>query len=190
MIPRTEKLDIREGKGEEESADTYNEYIFDISYTACMDQEKTGTHNTMPQKPATSPNESDTLIIVSIESESPSSSKILQVHLGSVHWRTDSDPDRGVECADTLDELTQLLTMTIKSYVENGDMNPCICLGGTHWHTGDTNCPVNGTDGSHGQADELKDLVDALNASNNAKMATMSDSESAGVRIGSPRRSY
>jgi len=42
---RTEKLDVREGKGEEESADTYNEYIFDISYTACTDQEKTGTHN-------------------------------------------------------------------------------------------------------------------------------------------------
>jgi len=42
MIPRTEKFDVREGKGEEESADTYNEYIFDISYAACMDQEKQG----------------------------------------------------------------------------------------------------------------------------------------------------
>jgi len=41
-IPRTEKFDIREGKGEEESADTYNKYIFDISYAACTDQEKQG----------------------------------------------------------------------------------------------------------------------------------------------------
>ena len=101
-----------------------------------------------------------------------------------MHWRTDGDPDHGVECADTLGELTQLLTMTIESYIKNGDTNPCICLGGTRWHTGDTNHPVNGTDGSHGQADESKDSADASNASNNAKTATISHCDSLGTHLG------
>jgi len=38
--------------------------------------------------------------------------------------------------------------------------------------------------GSHGQVDESKDLADASNTSNNAKTATMSDSESAGTYLG------
>ena len=46
----------------------------------------------MPQKLACTPNEPNTLITISMESETPRSGEILQVHLASVHWHAD-DPN-------------------------------------------------------------------------------------------------
>ena len=46
----------------------------------------------MPQKPAASPNELDTLVTTSIKLESPRSIGISHVHLGGVSWHAD-DPN-------------------------------------------------------------------------------------------------
>ena len=49
----------------------------------------------MPQKLCASSNESDILITISIESETPHSSEILQVRLASVHWHADDTNSPG-----------------------------------------------------------------------------------------------
>jgi len=53
-----------------------------------------------------------------------------------------------VERKDALNELTQLLTMSIESESPDGSEISCICLGGTSWCAGDANHPGNDVDES------------------------------------------
>jgi len=70
--------------------------------------------------------------------------------------KVDGSPGHGVEPMDMLNKLEMLITVLIMSEDPNSSEIPCVCLGGTHWHAGDTNRPGKQTDGSRGQADELR----------------------------------
>ena len=46
-----------------------------------------------------------------------------------------------VECRDTLNKLRQLLTTTVKPYVNDDESSTHIRLAGTHWCVGDADRP-------------------------------------------------
>jgi len=96
----------------------------------------------------------------------------------------DSNPGRAVKRADAPNELTQLLTTTIESYVENGETDSRVCLGGTCWRADDANGVGNRADGSTGQADGLRGLTDVLRTSNGTETASKSHSDEAGTYLG------
>ena len=52
---------------------------------------------------------------------------------------TGSDTGQEVERIDPLNELTELLTMTVEPYVNDGDRNACVCIGGTRMWPGNVN---------------------------------------------------
>jgi len=89
----------------------------------------------------------------------------------------DGDPGGEVERVDAPNELTQLLTTTIASYVNDGDANACVHLGGMSPCAGDTNGVGRGTD-------VLRSQTDASNASNDAETDGISHGEGAGTYLG------
>jgi len=96
----------------------------------------------------------------------------------------DGDPGRGVEPADGPIEAETLEVVSIEPIVKNGEMDACVCLGGTRWRTNDADSPGRGTDASNGQTDTLRGETDALGTSNNAGTAGMSDGEGAETYLG------
>ena len=54
----------------------------------------------------------------------------------------------------------ELLTTTVKPYVEDVDMNAHVCLGATCWHANDVSRPGGRTDGSEGLTDVSEGLTD------------------------------
>jgi len=88
----------------------------------------------------------------------------------------DRNAGRAVEREDALNELTQLLTMSIESESPDGGEILCICLGGTNWHAGDVNRPQNDTD-------ESRELTDGLRTSDRAETDGMSHGDSAGTYL-------
>jgi len=94
----------------------------------------------------------------------------------------DGNADRAVEREDALNELTQLLTMSIKSESPDGGEISRICLGGTSWCAGDANRPGN-------DADESRGLMDMARTSNSAETAGISHGDGAGtyLDIGDPK---
>ena len=78
--------------------------------------------------------------------------------------------------ADTSNELTEPLTMTIEPDDADGGGVPSVYLGGTCWHAGNVSCPEGQSDGlgcqmdgPNGQADGSRGSADALNALNRAE---------------------
>ena len=110
----------------------------------------------MPQKLTHTPNEPNTLITVSIESESPHSAEILRVHLGSMNWHTNdpngpgnqTDGSHGQADGPTAEmDAPNVLKVAEMAMLGHGD-DPSMYLG-----AGDTKCNANTTDGVGSQSD-------------------------------------
>ena len=92
---------------------------------------------------------------------------------------------------------SELLTMTVELYTDDGDGNACVYLGGTRWHAGDASRPKGQSDGSgcqsdvsRGQTDEARGQTYVLSQSNNAKTDRLDHGEGAGTYLGTgdPKR--
>ena len=77
---------------------------------------------------------------------------------------------------DAPNELTELLTTTVKPYIGDGDTSVRVCLGSMSTRTGNTNRP-----GS--QADALRGQTDAPDVSNNAETNVTDHGESASTYL-------
>jgi len=96
----------------------------------------------------------------------------------------DGSAGRELKRVDAQNELTQLLTTTITSYVDDGDMNARVHLKCMSWCAGDANGVGDRTDGSRGRADESKGWTDTLDVSNGTGIAGMSDGKGAETYLG------
>ena len=75
----------------------------------------------------------------------------------------------------------KLLTTTVEPYVEDVDMNACICLGAMRWRANDASHLGCQTDVSKGQVDGPGGLMDAPSTSNEAETDVISHGEGAGT---------
>ena len=85
---------------------------------------------------------------------------------------------------------SELLTMTVELYANDGNGNACVYLGGMCWHAGDASCPKDQSDGSgcqtdvpRGSTDLSRAWTDTLNVSDSTEMNAMSDREGAGTYL-------
>ena len=146
-----------------------------------------------------SSDESDTLVIASIEPESTDSGEIPHVCLGGTRWCVCDveglgDPVDGVEpegCEGGTDESTELLTMSVELYVEDSGDIPRVHLRGTRMRPGNMNGPGSQTDGprgqsdvSKGQADRPRGWMDTLSVSDSAETAVISHRERVSTYLG------
>ena len=92
----------------------------------------------------------------------------------------------GVEsegCEGGTDEPTELLTMSVEPYVEDGGDIPCVRLGGTRMRPGDANGPGCQADRLRGPTDVLRSWTDTLNVSNSAGTAGLGHSDDLGTYL-------
>ena len=85
----------------------------------------------------------------------------------------------GTGPTDTSNELTELVTLSIKSEDPHSGGIPCVHLRGTTWHAGDANGIGDQVDTSRGRTDELRGQVDSLSTSNSAGTECMSHRDNA-----------
>ena len=83
----------------------------------------------------------------------------------------DGNAGRGIEPADSPNELTEFVALTIKSEDLGSSDIPCVRLGGTRMQMGDTNGLGCQTDGSRGQTDTLTVHTDAHSIKMETEMA-------------------
>ena len=138
----------------------------------------------MPQKLTCTPNEPNTLVTISIESETPCSGEIPQVRLASVHWHTDdaNGPGRRTEMskgqADESEGRTDESRARADASTTPNEAKTVVVShrtgAGTYLSTGDTKCTVDETDGIDSHADVSSGHRDAPTTSNGAKRAGIS----------------
>ena len=91
---------------------------------------------------------------------------------------------RGTRPADTLNELTEFVTLSIESEDLGGGDIPRVRLGAMQMRTGDVNGSRGQTDWSDDQTDEPRGQTYVPNQSNNAEMASISHGDGAGTYLG------
>ena len=107
-----------------------------------------------------------------------------------VHCPSESSETKdaeGVEsegCKGSTDEPMELLTMSVKPYVEDGELSACICLKGTRMWPGDVDGPGCGTDVSKGLPDGTGAQMDAPSTSNKPETTGLSHREGARMYLG------
>ena len=84
----------------------------------------------------------------------------------------------------------ELLTTTVKPYVDDVNMNACVCLGATRWRANDTNRPGCRADESRSQmdmswnqADDPRMWTDTLNVSDRAETDGISHGDDTGTYL-------
>jgi len=155
----------------------------------------------MPQKLATTSNESDKLITVSIESEKPHSGEMPRVHLASVHWHTGNvnGPRSGADASNSrtdrshgqADEPRGSADASNTSNEAETVVVSHRTSAGTYLSTGDTKRAVDETDGIGSHADASSSHrnaliveTDALNMSNNAGTGGISHGDEPNTYLG------
>ena len=106
---------------------------------------------------------------------------------------SETEDAEGVEsegCEGGTDELTELLTMSVEPYVEDGEPSACVHLGGTRVRIDDANSLGCRTDESSGKADMSQGLtdgsgaqMDAPSAPNKAETTGISHRDDAGTYL-------
>jgi len=159
------------------------------------------SRQSMPQRLATTSNESDKLVTMSIESDKPSSGEIPRVRLASVRWHTDdvNGPRSG---ADALNDLTDRSSgqadkprgWTDASNVSNGtrigsishsdSLSTYLGAGGMKRAVDSANGFGSQTETSEGQANVSRAQTDASNASNKAETVGISHGDGASTYLG------
>jgi len=147
----------------------------------------------MPQKLATTSNELEELVIVSIKSEKPGSGEILRVHIESMCWHADDEnsPRNGVDAlkcrmdgprgwTDTLSVAYSAETAGI-SHNDGAE---------THLGAGDIKRAVDETDGAGSHADASNAQTDIPSTENEAESIRMhpNNSKSQNSPIGAERQ--
>ena len=90
----------------------------------------------------------------------------------------------GTGPVDTLNELTEFVTLSIESEDLGGSDIPRVRLGGMQMRTGDANGSRGQMDWSDDQTDEPRGQMYVLNQSSNAEMAGISHGDGAGMYLG------
>ena len=96
----------------------------------------------------------------------------------------DSNAGCGIKPADSPNELTEFVALSIKLEDLGSSDTPHVYLGSTRMQMGDTNGPGRGTDASRGQTDRSNGRTDTLSVSNHAEMACVSHGEGAETYLG------
>ena len=96
----------------------------------------------------------------------------------------DSNAGRGIEPADSPNELTEFIALSIELEDLGSGDTPRVYLGSTRVQMGDANGPGHGTDASRGQTDRSNGRTDTLSVSNHAETACVSHGEGAETYLG------
>ena len=96
----------------------------------------------------------------------------------------------GIGPVDSLNELMEFAVLTVEPYVENGEMNAHVCLGGTCWCADDVDGPGRGTDElgcqtgmSSSQVDAPRAQMDAPSMLNKAETDVMDHGDGVGTYL-------